>query len=301
MTTVQSQPAATAAADQSLPGPTHRPAPQPVRVLVLSIATSLGLVAVAFAAFGFVFSGVQQAATQRGLHAELRAELALATSPLGGTIAPGEPIALLDGLGMSQVVVVEGTTAGILRAGPGHRRDTPLPGQPGTSVLYGRSVTYGAPFAELTRSAPGSTITVTTGQGVFQYDVERIRRQGDPLPAPTTGARLTLVTSESRGALRGLAADETVFVDATLRGKPQPAPGARPAGVTDAERAMAGDRTALVPLVFALQALLLVAAGAAWARARWGYWQAWLIGVPVVLALAWVSADTAFVLLPNLL
>ena len=58
----------------------------------------------------------------------------------------GEPVALLSipRLGISQVVV-EGTASGDTLAGPGHLRDTVLPGQVGTSVVYGRAATYGAP------------------------------------------------------------------------------------------------------------------------------------------------------------
>ena len=47
------------------------------------------------------------------------------------------------------MVVVEGTTPGEPDAGPGHLRDTPLPGQAGVSVVFGRRATFGAPFASL--------------------------------------------------------------------------------------------------------------------------------------------------------
>lgn len=274
---------------------------RPLLGLLVTITSTLGLVAIVFAAFGYVFSGMQQSSTQRGLYAELRSDLALATAPIGGVIAPGRPVAVLTGLGMSQTVVVEGTTSGILRAGPGHRRDTPLPGQAGVSVLYGKSVTYGAPFAGIAQAAKGAVLSVTTGQGVFRYEVEGVRRQGDPLPAVNGGARLTLVTSEGQGAMAGWAADSAVFVDAVLKDTPQPAPVGRLAGIGPTEKAMASDRTALVPLVFSLQALLLLGLAVAWSRVRWGVWQTWLVAGPLVIALAWFCADTAFVLLPNLL
>ena len=36
----------------------------------------------------------------------------------------------IPAIGLHDVVIVEGTDSGDLRDGPGHRRDTPLPGQP---------------------------------------------------------------------------------------------------------------------------------------------------------------------------
>ena len=35
---------------------------------------------------------------------------------------------------------MEGTSSGTLMSGPGHRRDTPFPGQAGVSVIVGRPV-----------------------------------------------------------------------------------------------------------------------------------------------------------------
>lgn len=270
---------------------------------VVSVLLTVGLLAICFAVFGLILSGIQQAAGQRTLYADLRQELALATAPLGGQIKPGTPVALLDGPQLNQLVVLEGTSSDTLRAGPGHRRDTSLPGQPGASILYGRSITYGAPFASITKLAPGDVLTVTTGQGIFNYKVDGVRRKGDLLPArlPAGGSRLTLVTAESDGVRKGWIAQSTVFVDATLQGDAQSAPAGRPAGIPDQEKAMAGDTGALVPLVFYLQGLLLVGVALAWARARWGFWQSWLVGVPVVLVVGWLCADTTFVLLPNLL
>ncbi|NHA00350.1 hypothetical protein G5V59_10155 [Nocardioides sp. W3-2-3] len=52
-------------------------------------------------------------------------------------------------------VVVEGTAPGDLFAGPGHLRSTVLPGQAGTSLVYGRAATYGGPFGRLDEPARG--------------------------------------------------------------------------------------------------------------------------------------------------
>ena len=149
----------------------------------------------------------------------------------------------------------------------------------------------------------GDTLTVTTGQGVFTYRVERVRTPGSPLPpllAPT-GSRLTLITSASRGWRSGWAPDHAVYVDAGLiQGQAPPAPAGLPSAVSKASLPMQGDTGTLVALVFWLQALLLVSAAAAWSWARWGRWQTWLAGLPVMLAVLWAATGAAELLLPNL-
>jgi sortase A len=58
----------------------------------------------------------------------------------------------------------------------------------------------------------------------------------------------------------------------------------------------------LIELVLWLQALVLAVGAFAWARIRWGRWETWLVGVPVVVAATWqVYSSGAVALLPNLL
>ena len=100
-------------------------------------------------------------------------------------------------------VVVEGTASGDLLAGPGHRRNTVLPGQVGTSAVFGRASTYGAPFARHRRAAarrPRSTSR--PAQGSKRFIVIGVRRAGDPLPQPRpeSAARLVLVERGGRAA-----------------------------------------------------------------------------------------------------
>jgi sortase A len=151
--------------------------------------------------------------------------------------------------------------------------------------------------------APGDTIEVTTGQGELTFTVDGVRRPGDPLPPPPDPAasRLTLVSGEGTGRLQSLVASSVVFVDATLDGEAQPAPPGRPTSISDDERLMSGDTSALVPLVLWLEVLLLAVVVLVWARARWGTWQTWVVGVPIVIAVGWAVTSTAFVLLPNVL
>jgi sortase A len=223
--------------------------------------------------------------------------------PIGGEIEAGTPVALIEApsIGLRQVVV-EGTTSGVMRDGPGHRRDTPLPGQPGTSVVYGHSAAFGGPFRSITDLQTGDKITATSGLGIFEYEVMGVRRAKDPLPVPVQkgGGRLTLVTAEADGWRHGWAPTETVYVDAKLNGDSQLGWPGRPTSVPVPEKAMQADPDALVPLVFWLQAFLAAALATTWARARWGGLQSWFVGLPVLFACLWGTVETLAQFLPNL-
>ena len=253
-------------------------------------------------------SGVQQHSAQHAAFDELREQLALGTAPVAQTdqqgklLAPGTPVALIDvpKLGLSQVVF-EGTDSAVTTDGPGHRRDTPMPGQAGTSVLMGRAAAYGAPFGHLAGLAPGDTFTVTTGQGKASYQVIDVRRAGDPAPAAvaTGKGRLVLVTATGprfmpSGILR---------VDADLVSAPFQTPAAviRSGTLPDSEQPLARPSGVPWPLVLWLQALLLAAVAAVWTWHRWGRHQTWIVFAPVVAVLGLQVATRTTELLPNLL
>ena len=273
-------------------------------VVAVSALATVSVLALWAAVFALVLSPVQEHRSQHVLHATLREQFALQTSPIGGTIAAGAPIGSIDipTAGVHDLVFIEGTTSGELEQGPGHRRDSPLPGQPGVSVLMGRSVLFGAPFGRVARLRAGDVISVTTGQGTFTYQVDGVRRAGDPVPAAPTGdgGSLILVTSEAAPGAGGRWTRQAVFVDATLRSPSQPATGDRPTVLTAAETPMSGNPSALTALVGWLLALVVAAVALAWSRARWGRTQSLLVGIPVVVALAWLITQTASQLLPNL-
>jgi sortase A len=69
------------------------------------------------------------------------------------------------------VVMFEGVTRDTLTQGPGHMPDTPLPGQPGNSVISGHRTTYGRPFFDFDLLAAGDRITVETSVGTHAYEV----------------------------------------------------------------------------------------------------------------------------------
>jgi sortase A len=286
------------------PRPATAPPPSAVSTIVVTVLALLSLLAVWLLAYALGLSGLQERSAQHRLYASIRYSLSQETAPFGGAIKPGTPVAVLTApqAGLRRVVVVEGTTSGVLRDGPGHQQNTALPGQAGVSVIMGRSVTFGAPFRHVASMHVGAPITVTTGQGVFHYTVTDVRGNGDPLP-PTlspTASRLTLVTSSGAGWRDGWAPSQQVFVDATMSGHVQPAPSGRPVTISPAATEMHADTGGLVALVLLLQALLVAGVCAVWARARWGRWQAWLAITPIVLAILWAASSEALRLLPNL-
>ncbi|MEH0577207.1 MULTISPECIES: sortase [Streptomyces] len=253
-------------------------------------------------------SGAQEHSAQHAAFDELRGQLALGTAPVAQTdqqgrlLAPGTPVALVavPRLGMSQVVL-EGTDSTVLTDGPGHRRDTPLPGQAGTSVLMGRAAAYGGPFGRLASLTEGDRFTVTTGQGRATYQVLDLRRAGDPAPAPPTAGRGRLVLVTATGP-RFMPAG-VLRVDADLVSAPFQTPAAviRSGTLPDSEEPLARPAGVPWPLVMWLQALLLASVAAVWAWHRWGRHQTWIVFAPVVAVLGLQVATRTTELLPNLL
>lgn len=250
-----------------------------------------------------LLGGLSQSRAQDLLYAELRTQLASATAPIGPVIPAGDPVAVLSAprIGLQQTVV-EGTGSGDTLAGPGHLRNTVLPGQAGTSVVMGRAQTYGGPFAGLAGLVAGDTVSTVTAQGTTDFTVLGVRRAGDPLPQPLAvgSSRLTLVTSESSGALGGLSSGSVLYVDADAAAA-FPTPAGLPAAVPDAERPLAADSGALPLLVLHLAVLLALTLGVVTARQRFPAALVWVVATPVALAVAWSTTDVAMRLLPNLL
>lgn len=71
--------------------------------------------------------------------------------------------------------VVEGTSRGPLRRGPGHYPRSPLPGQRGTVAVAGHRTTYLAPFRTINRLRRDDDVVLTMPYGRFTYRVERTR------------------------------------------------------------------------------------------------------------------------------
>jgi sortase A len=100
-----------------------------------------------------------------------QAQIAVSES---STLQSGDPIGRLSFPTLDEsYVVVEGTSAGELRSGPGHYPDTDLPGQGGTIGIAGHRTTFGAPFRDINDLRNGDPIALETAYGRFNYSVER--------------------------------------------------------------------------------------------------------------------------------
>jgi sortase A len=279
------------------------------RLIASTVMLSLGACLLAFVAwFGFG-SRMYYDRIQHDDYASFRAELAQATAPTGPTdpanpkklLALGTPVAVLSipEIGLN-AVVLEGTSGGVLEGGPGHLRDTQLPGQAGLSEIFGRESAYGGPFGKLYKLSPGAIFTVTTGQGVTRYRVLDVRQAGNPDPPLTPGkGRLILVTAYGppfapTGVLR---------VDANTVSAPKPPPTmvVSASDITPSELALGTEPIASLPLVLWAQGLVLAAIGISWLRLRWGRWQTWTVAVPVLGYFGLEVANQVARLLPNLM
>jgi LPXTG-site transpeptidase (sortase) family protein len=282
--------------------------PRDARWWAGAAVTAMSALLLAFVAHAAVFSGLQHQRAQALAYEALRTALAQATAPTGQLdlngemVALGAPVALLEipKIGLREVIL-EGTTAEVLRSGAGHRRDSVLPGQPGTAALLGRQATYGGVFSELHRLAPGDTITVTTAQGQATYQVFALRRAGDPLPEELRAGqgRLELMTGDGLALFPSgvLHVDAELVTQAHAASSKVMAYAALPA----AERAMGQAPDAWYTAGFAAIFFAAAAVGLWWLWRSWGRWQAWLIGLPVLLALGLACADCAINALPNLI
>jgi sortase A len=177
-----------------------------------------------------------------------------------------------------------------------------LPGQVGTSVVFGRAATYGAPFGRITELQTGDQITIVMAQGQRIFRVVDVRRTGDPLPQPLAdgAARLTLVTAEGSGRFGGLAPGRAVYVDAEAT-KGFQAPSGLPTALPAPEKVMAHDNGALPLLVLCLALLLALTLGMVSARQRWSAVRVWVVASAPAIALAWFTTDAVMRLLPNLM
>ena len=283
--------------------------PQPVTQAdqLLSGATTTAVMCVLVAGWMLVqmlFGGaVSQERAQALLHAQLRSDLAAGTASRGPVTEVGSPVALLriPDIGLEQVVV-EGTASGDLLVGPGHQRNTVLPGQAGTSAIQGRSTTYGAPFARIAELTTGQKIEVVTAQGTTLFRVLGVRRTGDTLPQPRRegAARLVLVSGTSAGRMANLTSTEVLYVDAEAA-KSFPTPAGIPSAIPEPELPMGTEPGAVPLLTLCLGLLLAVTLGLIAARQRFHDALVWLVATPVVIACAWATTDVVMRLLPNLL
>jgi sortase A len=253
----------------------------------------LGLFVLGLAGYIYGLSGTQEARAQTTMYATLSGQMANSLGPTG-PVTPGTPVAVLTipAIGMRNVVVVEGTTPENLMLGPGHVRDTPLPGQAGVSEIYGRRATFGAPFGRIPQLGLNDTIKVATGQGTAIYKVVAFGNSGHLVQNPASN-QLILLTAAS-----ATVPTYFTYVDADLTSAAQPEPGGLPAVYSD-ETALSGDNGALVTALLWALALAALSAAGTFAVMRWSPWPVYLAVAPIALAVLWNLYQSLAALLPN--
>lgn len=278
------------------------------QLIVRSVFSVLAALLLAFVLNVTVLSQIQHLVAQQQLSDTYREQLAAGTAPVSEgnyndvLLPDGAPLGIISipSLGVNEVFV-EGTSSDSLKSGPGHRRDTVLPGQAGISVIMGRAAAYGGPFARIQELAPGDRFSVRTGQGKLLFTVIGVRYAGDPtLASPTsTQSRLTLVTARGPAFIpSGIA-----YVDAQLV-QPAKSAGVRQTtyiGLPSQDLAMATDTSTVWALVFALQFLVVAEIASVCAYRRIGAQKTWVVFVPVTLLAVLFTANQVAILLPNLL
>lgn len=135
---------------------------------------SIGLLAAAVGLLGYPFyTNLYQSRRQHTLDSRF-ASPDLAQRYRSRSLVEGDALTRIKipKLGVD-VVVVEGTSASALRAGAGHYPQTPLPCEVGNVGIAGHRTTYGKPFANVDRLAPGDTIILETPVASCTYEVSK--------------------------------------------------------------------------------------------------------------------------------
>lgn len=297
------------------PSPVSEPASEPVRPRATGpavrrtaalVATGFGLVLLLFGVYLFGLSGLVHQRAQAGLLADLRTVIQVGPpvpEQVDGRLAlppppeRGSPVALLriPSLGVSEIVV-EGSRSADTTAGPGHVPASPLPGEPGTSVVVGHRTAYGGPFRRLDRLAPGDEVLATTAVGTFAYRVREVVvvEPGEPDRLAVAGSPgLTLTTSDPPGV-----ASARLSVLAELDGEPLAPFRARARGLDAADLGLAGEAVALAPLLIWAQLLLVACICTARLYGRWSRRSTYLLTTPVLLVLLLLAFESLQRLLP---
>ncbi|MBI4885129.1 MAG: class E sortase [Actinobacteria bacterium] len=211
---------------------------------------TVGLLMFAFVGYQLWGTGIQTAQAQNRLEREFDQKLAATTTtsspvidttttipgasppdttvpaPTTGPIAPAsDPVLNGDAIAILRIPrigvdwrVVEGVRVADLKDGPGHFRETVMPGQLGNSAIAGHRTTQGHPFRDLDRLAAGDLIEITTLVGTYTYAVtgSMVVKPSDyslviPTVDPST-ATLALVTCDPAYTARNRLIVQAVLV-----------------------------------------------------------------------------------------
>jgi LPXTG-site transpeptidase (sortase) family protein len=133
--------------------------------------------------------------SQQKLEVEWERQAANTSAPGQPAISPDQMLTrvLIPKIGMD-AIVVEGASRKALSEGPGHMKQTAMPGETGNAVITGHRDTFFRHIYELGR---GDQIQVRRNGRVFTYEVtgKRIVLPDDiSVIKPTQDAQLTLIT-----------------------------------------------------------------------------------------------------------
>lgn len=101
--------------------------------------------------------------------------------------------------------VLAGTTQDLLKRGPGHYEETPLPGKDGNSAIAGHRTMFGHPFRHLDRLVRGDEVITYTAAGKSVYRVVETKTVAPTdvsVIAQTDDSRLTLTTCHPVGSAK---------------------------------------------------------------------------------------------------
>jgi sortase A len=157
---------------------------------------SLLLIAAGVALLGYVageYWGMYR--SQRRLEAEWERQAAGASKPGRATISPDQMLTrvVIAKIGMD-AIVVEGASRKALSAGPGHMKETAMPGETGNAVITAHRDTF---FRHIYELVKGDQIQVRRNGRVFTYEVtgKRIVQPDDTsVLKQTSDPQLTLIT-----------------------------------------------------------------------------------------------------------
>lgn len=285
------------------PAPPQRPALQPRRVAVVTVAWLLVTLACA-GIVAYLLGPLSHNRQQRLLLEDFRQELeqgageSLFSESNAPTafVEPGQPLAILqiERLRLQQVVL-EGVAPSQTQAGPGHVPGTGGLGQPGNAAVVGRRQAFGGPFRELDRLQEGDPIVVTTAQGSSLYEVRAVERTDDLDAAyeATDDDRLTLVSSDEPAPW---SAGGALVVTADLQGRPfVPAPQGSRSVAQDGRH---GEPAAWGWLIVYLVLFAAAAGVATVLYRRWLSLSTYLLTTPVMVAFAVLATEAGSRLLP---
>jgi sortase A len=159
------------------------------------------------------------------------AEMAVSGRRLERRTPIGEPLGRISipKIG-SKFVFVSGTGEASLKKGPGHYRDTVLPGEHGSVAIAGHRTTYLAPFRDLDKLRRGDLLIVKMPYGAFSYRTEGslVVSPSDARPLRRVGHdRLVLTTCTPPFSAAKRLVVTGKLVSATPVGTLRPAPGKR--------------------------------------------------------------------------